>query len=208
MNLSFRTPVSSLSKQAISRTTRRYVSTTQNARSSLASTNTTHSTGSLFQYPVPTSSTPSLSLTKEQDSPLAKLPLSSILRSLLILSISSSPILLKPCIYTLSVLAQPRSPLTDVSRNPALSWLIRNTLYKQFNAGENKLQVQQSIRNIKQLGYRGVLLGYAREVLVNGGNNATIAFDERAVREEVETWLRGTLQTVDMATEGDFVALK
>lgn len=89
-----------------------------------------------------------------------------------------------------------------------LSWLIRNTLYKQFNAGENKAQVQQSIHDIKQLGYRGVLLGYAREVLVNGGETETTAFEEKVAREEVETWLRGTLQTVDMATEGDFVALK
>ena len=81
-------------------------------------------------------------------------------------------------------------------------------MYKQFNAGENKSQVQRSIHDIKQMGYRGVLLGYAREVLVNGGENMASRSDEKASQEEVETWLRGTLQTVDMATEGDFVALK
>lgn len=134
------------------------------------------------------------------------LPLSTVLRSLLILSISSSPILLKPCIRALSALAHPKTPLLDVAKNPALNWIIKNTIYKQFNAGENKVEVQRSIQEMKSLGYRGVLLGYAREVLAgeNGGN----LVDEKASREEVDTWLQGTLQTVDMAQEGDFVALK
>jgi hypothetical protein len=170
------------------------VRTTNNAKSSIAST----PASSVMQYPLPHPPKP--------DSPLAKLPLSNVLRSLLILSVSSSPFLLRPCIYALSALAHPRTPLTDVSRNPVLNWLIKHTIYKQFNAGENKLEVQRSIQDIKQLGYRGVLLGYAREVLV--GEDTTNTHNEKLARQEVETWLQGTLQTVDMATEGDFVALK
>ncbi|KAL1964778.1 hypothetical protein VTN77DRAFT_6645 [Rasamsonia byssochlamydoides] len=174
----------------------RSVSTTKNAKSSVASASPPASNA--IQYRVPQ--------TPKPESPLAKLPLSTVLRSLLILSVSSSPLLLRPCIYTLSALAHPRTSLTDVSRNPALHWLIKQTIYKQFNAGENKQEVQRTIDDIKQLGYRGVLLGYAREVLV--GESNTSPQDEKAAREEVDTWLQGTLQTVDMATEGDFVALK
>lgn len=143
---------------------------------------------------------------KESGSPLAKLPLSSILRSLMILSVSSSSVLLKPCIYTLSMLAHPKTALLDVARNPLLNLLVKHTLYKQFNAGENKLEVQQSIRDIKNLGYRGVLLGYAKEVLA--GQGGVDPLDEKAGREETQMWLDGTMQTVDMAQEGDFVALK
>ena len=139
-------------------------------------------------------------------SPLAKLPLSSVLRSLVILSISSSSLLLKPCIYTLSHLANPKSPVIDVARNPLLNLLVKHTLYLQFNAGENKREVQQSIQEIKGLGYRGVLLGYAKEVLAGHGNAASLT--EQAIRQEIQMWLDGTLQTVDMAQEGDFVALK
>lgn len=84
--------------------------------------------------------------------------------------------------------------------------LVKHTIYKQFNAGENKAEVQQSIQNIKDLGCRGVLLGYAREVLV--GENQDAAYDAKAAQAEVQMWLDGTLQTVDMAQEGDFVALK
>lgn len=172
----------------------RFVSGTSNARSSISAS----STGSLLHQVSPPP--------KELASALSKLPLSSILRSWLILSASSSRILLKPCIYTLSLLAHPKSAVLDVAKNPLLNLLIKHTLYRQFNAGENKLEVQRSIRDIKNLGYRGVLLGYAKEVLV--GESKVDPRDEKAGREETQMWLDGTLQTVDMAQEGDFVALK
>ncbi|KAI9925175.1 hypothetical protein ASPWEDRAFT_177001 [Aspergillus wentii DTO 134E9] len=174
----------------------RLVSGTSNARSSVAAA----SSSNLLQQQ--TSPSPK----KDSGSPLSKLPLSSVLRSLLILSVSSSSLLLKPCIYTLSMLAHPKTAVLDVAKNPFLNMLVKHTLYKQFNAGENKLEVQQSIRDIKQLGYRGVLLGYAREVLV--GESNVDPRDEKAARQEIQMWLDGTLQTVDMAQEGDFVALK
>ncbi|KAL3465984.1 FAD-linked oxidoreductase-like protein [Aspergillus heterothallicus] len=171
----------------------RYVSRTSNAKSSI----TADTANTLWHQPPPK---------KPTASPLAKLPLSSVLRSLLILSVSSSSTLLKPCIYTLSALAHPKTPLLDVAKNPLLNLLVKHSLYKQFNAGENKLEVQRSINAIKELGYRGVLLGYAREVLV--GESNTDPADEKASRQEIQMWLDGTLQTVDMAQEGDFVALK
>lgn len=181
------------------RTSKRFVSETGHSRSSITVT----TTGNLWQ-PLPQA--PSLPLQKAPSSPLAKLPLSSVLRSLLILSVSSSPILLKPCIYTLSLLAHPRTAFWDVAKNPLLNLLVKHTIYKQFNAGENKVEVQQSIQRIKDLGCRGVLLGYAREVLV--GENQDALYDEKAARAETQMWLDGTLRTVDMAHEGDFVALK
>ena len=51
-----------------------------------------------------------------------------------------------------------------------------------------------------------MLLGYAREVLV--ADSKASPHDEVLAKEEVDAWLKGTLQGVDMATEGDFVALK
>ncbi|CAI7621683.1 unnamed protein product [Penicillium pancosmium] len=173
----------------------RFVSGTSNTRSSVAASNILQQ---FTQSPPP----PRKSLA----APLAKLPFSSVLRSLLVLSVSSSPILLKPCIYTLSHLAHPRSAFWDVSKNPLLNFLVKHTIYKQFNAGENKVEVQESIRNIKNLGCRGVLLGYAREVLV--GENQDAARDEKAALAEIQMWFDGTMRTVDMAQQGDFVALK
>ncbi|KAJ5856232.1 uncharacterized protein N7529_010176 [Penicillium soppii] len=176
----------------------RFVSGTNNSRSSVASV-----TANTWQ---PLSRAPPPQPRKALNAPLAKLPLSSVLRSLLVLSVSSSTLLLKPCIYTLSLLAHPRNAFWDVAKNPLLNMLIKHTIYKQFNAGENKLEVQESINNIKALGCRGVLLGYAREVLV--GENDDAAYDVKAALAEIQMWMDGTLQTVDMAQPGDFVALK
>ncbi|RAL13214.1 proline dehydrogenase family protein [Aspergillus homomorphus CBS 101889] len=181
-------------------TSRRYVSRTSNAKSSVAASPASSTT--TLQHHV----SASLQSTSSTTTPLAQLPLSTVLRSLVILSVSSSSLLLKPCIYALSTLAHPKTAILDVARNPLLNAVVKHTIYKQFNAGENKTEVQRSIRDIKSLGYRGVLLGYAREVLVGEGN--VDPFDEKLAREEIQTWLDGTLKTVDMAQEGDFVALK
>ncbi|GLB09824.1 proline dehydrogenase [Aspergillus tubingensis] len=192
-----RRPMRVLSSVPSTYSSARYVSRTSNPKSSAAASTPTNN---LLQQQAAVSSNDA------SGSPLAKLPISSVLRSLVILSVSSSTLLLKPCIFALSTLAHPKTPVLDVAKNPLLNALVKHTLYKQFNAGENKLEVQQSIQAIKQLGYRGVLLGYAREVLVGEGN--VDPRDEKAARAEIQTWLDGTLQTVDMAQEGDFVALK
>ncbi|CAI7565380.1 unnamed protein product [Penicillium crustosum] len=176
--------------------TTRLVSNTSNSRSSVASV----SASNVWQ---PQTKAPPALPRKALTAPLAKLPLSSVLRSLLVLSVSSSPLLLKPCIYTLSLLAHPRNAFWDVSKNPMLNMLVKHTIYKQFNAGENKLEVQNSINQIKALGCRGVLLGYAREVLVD--ENSDAAYDAKAALAEIQIWMEGTLQTVDMAQPGDFV---
>ncbi|CAI7651346.1 unnamed protein product [Penicillium palitans] len=176
--------------------TTRLVSNTSNSRSSVASV----SASNVWQ---PQTKAPPPLPRKALTAPLAKLPLSSVLRSLLVLSVSSSSLLLKPCIYTLSLLAHPRNAFWDVSKNPMLNMLVKHTIYKQFNAGENKLEVQNSINQIKALGCRGVLLGYAREVLVD--ENSDAAYDAKAALAEIQIWMEGTLQTVDMAQPGDFV---
>ncbi|PWY83709.1 proline oxidase PrnD [Aspergillus sclerotioniger CBS 115572] len=193
-----RRPMRALSSAPSSYSSARYVSRTSNPKSSAAAS-TPASTSSILQQAT-------LSPKDASGSPLAKLPISSVLRSLVILSVSSSTLLLKPCIFALSTLAHPKTPVLDVAKNPLLNAVVKHTLYKQFNAGENKLEVQRSIQAIKQLGYRGVLLGYAREVLV--GESDVDIRDEKAAQAEIQTWLDGTLQTVDMAQEGDFVALK
>ncbi|KAK2759440.1 hypothetical protein FQN54_002918 [Arachnomyces sp. PD_36] len=141
--------------------------------------------------------------------PLSLLPLSSVVRSLLLLTASSTPIFLKPSIAALQVLANPKLPLFDVAKNPVLNWLVKRTLYAQFNAGENRAEVQRSIKQIKDLGCKGVILGYAREMLASEGQVSET--EEHAAitgKLDIETWKKGTLDTVEMATEGDFVALK
>lgn len=189
----------------------RYVGTSKTTKASVvvsvAASSTESTVGTVLQTAIPQQVENLDDVAKTQaQPPLAKLSFSTILRSLFILSVSSSPILREPCIYTLSALANPKTALTNVERNPVLHWLVKRTIYKQFNAGENKVEVQRSISEIKNLGFRGVLLGYARELLVE--EDRMNKHDEVLARHEVDAWLEGTLQGIEMATEGDFVALK
>jgi hypothetical protein len=95
-----------------------------------------------------------------------------------------------------------KSILLNPDRNIFLKWIFKHTFYAQFCAGENKAEVQAKIAQLKNMGYTGVILEYALEVL--GGEAASTETTAR----EVETWRKGMLETVEMASKGDFVGLK
>ena len=79
------------------------------------------------------------------------------------------------------------------------------------------------MNRLKEMGFKGVILGYAREVVMDegsakemgtgragvlGGEEAAVAEGAWAGLEELEAWKKGTLETVQCATEGDMVGLK
>ncbi|MCJ1405805.1 proline dehydrogenase [Xylographa trunciseda] len=65
------------------------------------------------------------------------------------------------------------------------------------------------MKRLKGMGFEGVILGYAREVVMEEGER--VGMEETAaavVKAEVNTWKKGTLETVALAEKGDYVALK
>ena len=63
--------------------------------------------------------------------------------------------------------------------------------------------------SLKNMGFQGIILGYAREVVMEEGESVEQEKADTVIMQaEVETWKKGTLQTVNMAERGDFVALK
>lgn len=115
----------------------------------------------------------------------------------------------------MSLLAHTTNPLLNPDRNPILRGFIKSTFYAQFCAGENAPEVRATIARLKGLGFSGVILGYAREVVLTDAQTKDLAnFGlkgeemEEAVRNEVVPWAEGTLETVRLASEGDYVALK
>ncbi|KAI9734773.1 MAG: proline dehydrogenase [Claussenomyces sp. TS43310] len=146
--------------------------------------------------------------------PLSIIPLSSLLRSIVINSISSSRILLPPSLIIMSVLAHSNSRLLNPDQNPLLRFFLKKTFYAQFCAGENPHEVQHKIKSLKDMGFKGVMLGYAKEVVLDekaskalesGKDNAAA---EYCIQNEILPWRDGTLQTVSMAEPGDFVSIK
>ncbi|KAL1837597.1 hypothetical protein VTJ49DRAFT_3615 [Mycothermus thermophilus] len=148
-------------------------------------------------------------------SPLAVLPMTNVLRSLMTTTVSSSPLLLPPSLAVMSILANTTNPLLNPDHNPVLRLLLKNTFYAQFCAGENADEVRQTIDSLKRIGFGGVILGYAREVVLTEAQMADLALcasdgaaAEECIRNEIRPWADGTLQTVRLAEAGDFVALK
>lgn len=146
--------------------------------------------------------------------PLSVLPLKTVLRSLAVTTISSSPLLLSPSLAIMSVLAHSKSPLLNPDRNPILGWALKQTFYAQFCAGENAVEVRQTIHRLKKIGFTGVLLGYAKEVVLSDkeaedlhacgeGKNS-----EDLTQKEVIPWAAGTMETVKLVSPGDFVSVK
>ena len=109
-------------------------------------------------------------------------------------------------------LAHPSSFFLDPDWNPILRKVIKSTVYAQFCAGENRLEVQNTVKQLRQLGYKGVVLAFAREndVDKNAAQNgaAEDLVETPEAIEEITAWSNGNRETVRLASQGDFVAIK
>ncbi|KAK0732357.1 FAD-linked oxidoreductase-like protein [Apiosordaria backusii] len=146
-------------------------------------------------------------------SPLSVLPLITVLRSWMTATISSSPFLLPPSLAIMSMLAHTNNPVLNPDSNLLLRALLKKTFYAQFCAGEQPAEVAKTIKGLKDVGFEGVILGYAKEVVVPHGQEGTGSVSKgheetKADTEEIDNWAQGTLMTVLLASEGDYVALK
>ncbi|KAG6038072.1 hypothetical protein E4U41_004606 [Claviceps citrina] len=145
--------------------------------------------------------------------PLSVLPLSMILRSLATTVVSSSPLLLPPSLRIMSLLAHSTSPIFNPDRNPILRFFLKKSFYAQFCAGETPAEVQATISRLKNIGFTGVILGYAREVVltdkqIKEAESAAGQETQKVIDNEIVPWAEGTLETVRLTKPGDFVALK
>ncbi|KAI1743220.1 proline dehydrogenase [Xylaria scruposa] len=146
--------------------------------------------------------------------PLSVLPLATVLRTLASTTISSSRVLLPPSLAIMSMLAHSNQTLLNPDKNQFLRWFLKKTFYAQFCAGENAAEVRRTVDGLKRIGFAGVILGYAREVVLSETQTRDLSscgegpLAEECVRNEVEPWAAGTLETLQLAKQGDFVALK
>ena len=140
--------------------------------------------------------------------PLARLPSTVLLRTLLTTLLTSTPFLLRPAIRILSAIAHNPSPLLAPDRNPLVRSLLRHTLYQQFCAGEDAAGVQLTLARLRAQGVDGVVLGWAREIERRGAGFDSEEYEIEGAASNIETWREGTSQTIDMVPEGQFAALK
>lgn len=146
------------------------------------------------------------------------MPTGMLLRSLFIATVSSNKFLLLPSLNLLSFFSKPnRSILFNVDRNPVLKAVLKQTLYKQFCAGETKEETRRCVRQLKELGFKGVILTYAKEIVFDSkaksahGHRCEESVNtkvEAAHDSDIEAWRTGTLATAALISEGDILAIK
>ena len=160
----------------------------------------------------PKSPSPAVESHSSKSSPLSILPYGVLLRSYLVAALCSSSVLLSSILQLLSRIASSDSVLLNPDRNLLLRYLLKKSFYAHFCAGEGPNEVRLVVAGLKRMGFRGVILTYAKEISPNwnGTQHSTrrCPDDSDDVRSEVEMWKRGSLETVRLAGEGDLVALK
>ena len=165
--------------------------------------------------------TPTETQTKTQlrsQYPLSIMPTNMLIRSFFIATISSNKFLLTPALHLLSFFSKPgRSYLFNVERNPVLKAILKRTLYNQFCAGETEQETKACVKQLKDLGFKGVILTYAKEMVFDhktesaeGHASEKVASDKAVVTQDmdIEAWKMGTLGTLDLISEGDILAIK
>jgi hypothetical protein len=169
--------------------------------------------GTPNSLPVGVSAAP-VTTVADPEAPLAVLPFRMVLRSLIITTISSSPVLLPPSLAIMSVLAHTTNPILNPDKNPLLRFVLKKTFYAQFCAGENGQEVRRTSGRLKDIGFSGFILGYAKEVVLTEAQTKDLAScgegaaADECIKNEVIPWANGTMETVRLARPGDFVALK
>lgn len=159
-----------------------------------------------------------------QHGDLSALPTRMLLRSLLIATISSKRFLLIPSLKILSFLSKPgRGYLLNVDKNPLIHAFLKKTFYDQFCAGETRGETKATCQQIRDLGFRGVLLTFAKETVfdhrtctehsvgeaaLEARENFLLPDPKVALNADIETWRKGTLDTIDLLGETDYLAVK
>ncbi|EXJ87146.1 hypothetical protein A1O3_04105 [Capronia epimyces CBS 606.96] len=114
----------------------------------------------------------------------------------------------------MSFLAHTKSPFFNPDRNPILHFALKKTFYAQFCAGETRSEVDSTIANLNSIGFKGVILGHAKEVVLSKEDEQALDSAQdcgeqaRCNAQEISAWKHNTIETVDLARPGDFVALK
>ncbi|EEQ89556.1 proline oxidase [Blastomyces dermatitidis ER-3] len=134
---------------------------------------------------------------------LERLPTAALLRGIVMQAAMSQPYVMGAA----SALAQRNIQI--LTSNFPLRFLLDKIFYAQFCAGSTEAEIKNTVRDLKALGFKGVITAYAREVdLSNTAEADSEAKHQTSHQGHVTQWLEGSLKGVHYSSPGDFVALK
>lgn len=141
----------------------------------------------------------------DASSAVAKLPTASLFRNLLIQNLSAYSAVLS---FLLSILKRHSDLFVKA---PILRHALQYFFYAHYCAGATGPEISRTVQSLRQLGMKGVILNYAKEVDTPGAaaeGSEKAAEAQRLHEQQVSQWLDGTLKTIEYAPSGDYVAIK
>lgn len=105
-----------------------------------------------------------------------------------------------------------KSAILSPAKNPFMNVFLRKMIYDHFAAGECAIEVKATIVTMRQMGFKGVILGHAKEVVVDPDartEGLDAGMDSAgSVDPVVQQWKEGQLETLKMLGPDDFLAIK
>jgi proline dehydrogenase len=108
-------------------------------------------------------------------------------------------------------MANSKSMILNPDRNRLMGGLMRILFYNHFCAGRSDLEVRKTVSTMKEMGFKGVILGYAREVIVDPAatrEEAAGSGSAKSIEGAIDQWREGNLRSLPMIGKGDFLAVK
>jgi len=141
---------------------------------------------------------------------LARIPTLKLLRSLLLGAVFSSKILFTPSFAVMKFISSSRSRIIDPDNNPLLRAAVKPFIYDHFCAGVNCKEVKQTIADIKELGFAGVILCHGKEMQIEKSDDPSVAAADNVQRAkaEIDFWKQSNLETLHMVGNGDWIGVK
>ncbi|KAI5920643.1 FAD-linked oxidoreductase-like protein [Camillea tinctor] len=139
--------------------------------------------------------------------PLQRLTTAALLRTIFLSRLFTSPKLSSFGLKLLQGITNSHQPFLDPDRNWLLNRILRAVIYNNFCSGAEPLEIRRTLASIKNVGYAGVILTYAREIVVNHLGEDNLDSDQVAA-QQIQQWLDGNMQTLSMIDPGDYLAIK
>ena len=143
---------------------------------------------------------PSPPIPPTQKTGLQRLPTSALIRSLAVLSVASLP---PPILTRIIRAAKRRSAWIDAA--PVVGSVARRSFYDNFCIGENSEEIARNVAALRDLGCKGIILGFAREAVPSGScESAALTPDEPALR----SWVQSNLETLEKLQPDDYLGIR
>ncbi|KAI1034597.1 hypothetical protein LB504_004599 [Fusarium proliferatum] len=147
----------------------------------------------------------------EEPSPLSKIPMGVLLRSVALTTVMANRWLLRPSLAFIALITQSNSAILNPDKNPVLSRVLQWTIYDHFCAGNSIPEVSNTVKYIKNLGFHGIILGYSKDVVLDPNVKLPTTGIEDYPKEcydMIDEWKKGNIDTLNMIEAGDLLAVK